>query len=171
MAFKSHLPEFGYAVSRPYPYKWFNWVVFTGGVIATLLFSFINFAADGYQLEVQYTTTPNDTVSQDSWFSHAPISWFAKVSTTCQAQTFQVNSQFFTDKLSLPYTITGIFENQTKLNVLPSFQYMQNALEECKINEMLFDMTPATRTANQESFYTWGIEGTVCSKTVLTRRC
>lgn len=170
MVFKSHMPIFGYPVTRPYPYKWFTWVVFIGGTIATVLFSLISFAADGYQLEVKYTTNPNSTVHEQSWTKHWPISWFAKVSTTCQGQIFQVNSQFFTDKLSLPYTITGIWQiNRFGLPViLPSVQYMDNPLQDCSVNQILLDIDPSSsRTANQRDVSEWGIQATVPVKAIL----
>lgn len=49
MGFRPHTPSFGYAVSRPYPYKWFSWVVIVIGYFATVIFSFINIAASGYK--------------------------------------------------------------------------------------------------------------------------
>lgn len=164
MNLKPRTPSFGYAVTRAYPYKWFPWAVLIGGVFATVFFSLINFAADGYQYTVEYTTNPNGTLSHDSWTQHWPFSWFDKVPATCQTQTLQVNSQFFTNKLSLPYTLTGVFQNSTKnntLNVLPSLQYMNNTLEACKINEMVFNLESSSRTANQISQYIWGIEASV----------
>ena len=43
-----HSSMFNYAVSRPYPVRWFTPVVFVGGTIALVLFSFLNFVATGY---------------------------------------------------------------------------------------------------------------------------
>ena len=165
MQFTPHMPEFGYPVSRPYPYRWFSWVVVVGGIIATVLFSLINFAANGYQLEVQYSTNPNATESQDSWTTHWPSSWFTKLSTSCQGQILQVNSQFFTDKQSLPYTVTGVWQNETGLKILPSLQYMNHFLQNCTVNEMVFEIESSSRTANEQDFGAWGIDGTVCAKT------
>lgn len=163
MPFRPHKPSFGYAVSRPYPYRWFPWVVFIGGICATALFSLINFSSNGYQLGVEYTTDPNATVTRDTWTHHWPFSWFDKIQTTCQAQNFQVNSQFFTNKLSLPYTITRVFQNQTAgvVSVLPSVQYMNNTLRNCTINEMVFDLESSSRTGNQITISMWGIEASV----------
>ena len=45
-----HESVFSYNLSRPYPYRWFTWVVFVGGIIAAALFTVINVAADGYNL-------------------------------------------------------------------------------------------------------------------------
>ena len=43
-----HESILSYNLSRPYPFRWFTWLVFGGGVIATVLFTVINLAADGY---------------------------------------------------------------------------------------------------------------------------
>ena len=59
---------FTYNISKPYPYKWFGWVVGLGGLVSVVLFSVLNLAANGYILEVVYTTDPNGTLSQTQWF-------------------------------------------------------------------------------------------------------
>ena len=46
------LPSFTYSLSRPYPYKWFTWVVIIGGICAIAFFSIVNLAANGYDLIV-----------------------------------------------------------------------------------------------------------------------
>jgi len=46
-----HESIFNYNLSRPYPYRWFTWVVLFGGLIATAIFSVVNLAADGYYLK------------------------------------------------------------------------------------------------------------------------
>ena len=128
-----------------------------------MLFSFVNLAADGYQLTVEYTTNPNATIASHLWIQHWPFSFFVKTPSTCQSQNFQVNSQIFTDKLSLPYTITGVFQNETTGNVtvLPSLQYTSNVLKNCTINEMVFDLESSSRTANQQTTFAWGVEASV----------
>lgn len=160
MVVRCHMPSFGYAVTRQYPYKWFSWVVLIGGVIALILFSAINFGANGYELKVQYTTDLNSTVSQAQWAERWPFSWFSKVETTCQSQTLQINSQFFTDKLSLPYTLTGVWQNRTASNttVVPSLRYTNNVLNNCTVNEMVINLESTSRTANELSIYSWGPE-------------
>jgi hypothetical protein len=45
-----HKSIFSYGLSRPYPYRWFTWVVVVGGILAAALFSVLNVAADGYEL-------------------------------------------------------------------------------------------------------------------------
>jgi hypothetical protein len=51
-----HLPQFGYAITRAYRYKWFSWLVLIGGILLTALFSVINLAAVGYTLTLEITT-------------------------------------------------------------------------------------------------------------------
>ena len=167
MSFHLHRPSFGYPISRPLPYTWFSWVVVIGGICSIVLFSLINFAANGYELAVVYDANPNSTVAQHLWSEHRPFSWFNKLSPSCQRQNFQVNSQIFTDKLSLPHVITGIFQNETadgkhkNLTVLPSLQYMNHVLKNCTINQMLFELEKSSRTANQQTTLKWGIEASV----------
>ena len=59
---------FSYNLTRAYPYRWFTLVVLLGGLASLVLFSVVNLAANGYILEVVYTTDPNGTLSQSQWF-------------------------------------------------------------------------------------------------------
>jgi hypothetical protein len=63
MIFNMHSSTFTYPVSRPYPYRWVTPIVIIGGVIAVVLFSFLNFVSNGYYLSTQIVTDPNVTVS------------------------------------------------------------------------------------------------------------
>lgn len=148
MAIRCYMPSFDYAVTRPYPYGWFPWVVLIGGIFSLVLFSTINLAANGYELKVQYTTDPNSTVSQAQWAQQWPFSWFSKVETTCQSQTLQITSQFFTDKLSLPYTLTGVWQNQT---AVPSLRYTNNVLENCTVTRIFISLDPSPSGWNTDA--------------------
>lgn len=155
-------PSFHYPITRPYPYKWFPWVVFIGGISSLVLFSAINLAANGYQLEVQYTTDPNSTVSRAQWGNRWPFSLFSKVETTCQGQTLQINSPFYTDKLSFSYTLTGVWqhrmtgENTSSVTVLPSLRYTNNILENCTLHKIALSVDKDMITSNA-----WDGEATV----------
>lgn len=59
---------FTYNLTRPYPYKWFSWVVGLGGLGFLVFFSIVNLAANGYALNYVYTTDPNGTLSETRWF-------------------------------------------------------------------------------------------------------
>jgi hypothetical protein len=127
------LPSFNYLISRPYPYKWFTWVVLVGGTCATI-FSILNLAANGYVLTTRYTINYNETIHEKRWTSRFPFVWLDKTITTCQAQDIPVNSQLFTNMLSLPYTLTSVWREQGGRTVAPpSLEYKYNILENCTV--------------------------------------
>lgn len=41
---------FSYNLTRKYSYPWFTWFVLAGGIAATVIFTVINLAANGYEL-------------------------------------------------------------------------------------------------------------------------
>lgn len=77
---------FSYSLQRSYPFRWFTPVTIIGGIIFTVLFSFINVAANGYQLKTIYTTNPNATLNEKHWFTQAPWSWSSRLPPSCEAQ-------------------------------------------------------------------------------------
>ncbi|KAK5060043.1 hypothetical protein LTR84_009927 [Exophiala bonariae] len=57
---------FSYQLSRPYPYRWFTYVVFLGGGAAAIaLFSVISLAANGYTTSL--TPTVREELSTSTW--------------------------------------------------------------------------------------------------------
>ncbi len=156
------LPSFSYSVSRVYPYPWFTWVVIIGGICATIFFSALNLAANGYNLVVQYTTDPNATISQQRWTERFPFSMVERTVASCQSQNLPINSQFFTDKLSLEYTLVGVWQEQgNDIVTLPSLRYINNTLENCYVNIIQVDLKSTQRTSEQQAWTSWGPEATV----------
>ena len=101
--------EFTYSISRPYPYRWFKWVVLIGAVSLLVVVSIFNLANNGYALTVQYSTQPNDTTSQRPW-AQKLAAVDNKNAASCQSQNLPVDSQYYTDKLSLTYTIANVWQ-------------------------------------------------------------
>ena len=156
------LPSFSYSISRVYPYPWFTWVVIIGGICATVLFSALNLAANGYNLVVQYTTDPNATISQQRWTERFPFSMVEKTVASCQSQNLPINSQFFTDKLSLEYTLVGVWQElRNEIVTLPSLRYTNNTLENCYVNIIQVDLQSTQRTSEQQAWTSWGPKATV----------
>ncbi len=155
-----------YGLSRPFPYKWFPYFVVLGGVVASILFSFINYAADGFYLAVEYTNDPNGTMSQGQWFNRWPLSLFEKVSPSCQPHDFPLNAQLYTNKLSLPYTLTSVWQeiNGKNMTMSPSLTYSNNILENCNISFIQVDLESTQRTAEQLGSIMWGPKATVSTK-------
>lgn len=70
---RHHESFFTYNISRPYPFRWFTPVTVVGGILLTVLISFANFVASGYDLRTVYASDPG-TIGQDLWFRKWP-SW------------------------------------------------------------------------------------------------
>lgn len=61
----SHKSFLEYNITRPYPLKWFTPAAIIGGLIATVLFTLLNFASNGYLLVVESSLNPNVTEAGD----------------------------------------------------------------------------------------------------------
>lgn len=156
------LLSFTYPITRPYPFKWFKWVVIVGGICAVALFSTLNFAANGYNLNVSYKSDPNQTVADGLWTQKFPFNFNAKTKPTCQPQNLQVGGQLYTDKLSLVYTLTQVqLLNSGDLVKLPSLQYTNNQLEDCTVSEIQLNLESFDRTAAQQGSTSWGLDALV----------
>lgn len=135
--------SFSHPISRPYPYSWFKWLVFTGGIVATTFFTALNLAADGYDLKLQHTQDYNGTVNQKQWTQTFPFNVLGHTTTVCQSMQMALNSQFWTDKLGLPYTLTRAWQDQNGTIVEnPGLTYTNNRLEDCSISFIKIDLTP-----------------------------
>ncbi|MCJ1295250.1 hypothetical protein MMC34_006812 [Xylographa carneopallida] len=158
-----YIPQFSYGLSRPYPYKWFPWAVLLGGLVAVALFSVLNFAANGYDLGAQSTTDPNGTEAQTSWTAAPIFALLHRVGPSCQPQDIPVNTEFYTSKLSRPYTLTNIWRRtagDAPVAVLPSLAYKNNTLENCSVGLVQVDLESTQRTAMQQGYTEWGAKAT-----------
>jgi len=153
---------FRYPITRAYPYKWFPWVVYAGGVVVIVLFSILNFAANGYIMTVQYTTDYNGTIAQRTWAQK--LSFNGKVVAACQPQNLPVHSQYYTDKLSLVYELSNIWvdgDEEERAQTLPSLQYANNPLQNCSVGEIHLTLETNDRTAAQRGWTPWGVSALV----------
>jgi hypothetical protein len=135
---------FTYSVQRPYPLRWFTPVAIVGGLLFTVLISFANFVASGYDLTSVYASDPN-TVNQDLWFKHWPAWLTNNINATCEPANLPVNSQFFTNKTGLSHTLTSITTTENGVSSKsPSLPYLNNILDDCRIFNitMDFDCSP-----------------------------
>lgn len=133
-----HESFFSYTLTKPYPYRWFTWVVAVGGVAVIIFFSFLNMAANGYTLEVVYTTDPNGTLAESQWFQKPPWTLMNKVEASCQSQGLTLNTQLFTTHLGLTYELANVWSdtNDSTTNIFPSLTYLNNTLENCSVNNI-----------------------------------
>jgi hypothetical protein len=153
-----HSSFFAYNVTRPYPFKWFTPVVLIGVVIATTLFSFLNFVSTGYNLEVEYSTNPNATISDGIWFNHWPSFLTSKVQPTCQALDIQPNTKFFTNQTGLTYTLTNVWQPSTNepSGILSSLTYYNNPIEDCVVQSIEINLESMDRSMAQFAWQDWG---------------
>lgn len=151
-----HESWFSYNLARPYPYRWFTWVVGLGGVIAIVLFSVLNLAANGYTLDVVYTTDPNGTLAENQWFQKAPWTLMAKVEASCQSQGLALTTQLFTTQLGLTYQLANVWSYADDGNVIisPSLTYLNNTLNNCSVNNILIDARNSNSVGNSP-YWAW----------------
>lgn len=157
----SSLFTFRYPITRAYPYKWFPWVVYIGGIIVAVFFSILNFAANGYILTVQYTKDYNKTSAQKTWAQGLSLN--GKVVATCQPQNLPIHSRYYTDKLSLVYELSNIwiYDEKGVAQTLPSLQYANNHLQNCSVSEIHLTLECDDRTAAQKGWSPWGASALV----------
>lgn len=135
--------SFGHPITRAYNLSWFKWVVLIGGILGTVLVTALNLAANGYVLKLQYTQDFNGTTKHKLWTSRFPFNILNQATISCQSVEMPVNSQFWTDKLSLRYTITRAWQYQNDTIVdTPAITYTNNRLENCGISYIKVDLSP-----------------------------
>lgn len=158
---------FTYSIQRSYPFAWFTPVAIIGGVLLTALFSVLEVAVNGYQLQPSYRTDPNGTHAEAHWFTQGLFSWNSKFVATCQAQNLQPGTQFFTSNLGLTYTLTGVSTIPPigqAASTLPVLAYLNNTLEDCHIDYVQLDFQPGGSTTTVPSpWYVWTSSSAVAS--------
>lgn len=156
--------DFNYPITRTLPYRWFKWVVIFGGVILTAALSVLNLATTGYELIVQQSVNPNETITANKlWFDKLPLAT-GKTVASCETQDLQTATQFFTNKFGLTYTLSSVEDTDTrgKRTMLPSLQYLNNPLRDCKVTMVQLDLdTLDDRTASEIGWLGWGMVATV----------
>jgi hypothetical protein len=155
----AHESIFSYSISRPYPFKWLTPVVLARFIVATVLFSFLNFASNGYDLIVQTSSDPNKTISEGIWFQNWPSYLTSKVRPSCQSVDIHLNALLFTNQTALTYTLTDVWQVPAgggNRSVLPSLTYFNNVIEQCAVSSIEVDLEALDRSANQIAYSEWG---------------
>ncbi|CAG8959357.1 hypothetical protein HYFRA_00001255 [Hymenoscyphus fraxineus] len=149
---------FSYPITRDYPFRWFKWVALVGAILLTALVSILNFANNGYTMDVLYTTELNETVSRRLW-TQKMIRTDDKTFPTCNSQNLPVNTQYYTNKLGLAYNIANVWQvlPNGKNLTLPSLKYSNNPIDNCTIPLIQLDFTSFDRSAAQLGWRGWGI--------------
>lgn len=156
--FQSHDSLFSYAVSKPYPYRWFTPLVIVGGIVFLALFSFINVASSGYTLVSEYSTNPNATQEKGSWFGRWPSVLASNARSSCLASTIPINTQLYTNNTALPYTISGVQTIGGDGSLLPSLVYFNNPLQNCSVVSISMPIQWIELNAFQVAAGNWGLD-------------
>ncbi|KAF4943816.1 hypothetical protein FSARC_14824 [Fusarium sarcochroum] len=153
-----HKSFFSYAVTRPFPFRWFTPVAIVGGIVFLALFTFMNFASSSYELIVQNVLDPNATVSGRGWLHGYPSFLTTKVRPKCQPASLLVNSPFFTNNTALTYTLTNVWRygDDGEQIISPTLTYSNNVLQNCSINSVEINFESIDRFGNQVAFREWG---------------
>ena len=149
---------FTYSVTRNYPFPWFTWVVIGGGVVLTVLFSILNLATSGYDLQTIYTTDFNSTANTHYWFQSAPFSWINKLQVACQPMQLVRGNTYFTSNFGLIYTVDKIWRNSESGNKLtyPAVSYSGTPITHCEVPQIVLQMERRDQGVNIENdWWTW----------------
>ncbi|GIZ46228.1 hypothetical protein CKM354_000936200 [Cercospora kikuchii] len=161
MRAKSGNSFFEYPLSRPFPSPIFTWIIIVGGLVLTVLFSFVAVASNAYQLESVYTTNPNETESNSSkrWFQRQPFSWLNSMETKCQPALLTVGTRYLTTNRGFVYTLDSLRNgNYSAANyeVLSSTSYKNVTLRDCEVTEISINLARRDNSRQAKNFWSWG---------------
>jgi hypothetical protein len=145
-----------YAITRPYPFRFYTVFVIIIFLIATVLLSLFNTIVAGYDLTVSYSTNPNGTIAHKMWYDKPVFKGIKKLSSSCEPKEIAVQQRFNTNKNGFIYSLNNVINMQDSLPA-PSMLYLNNSLEDCSINYIKIEMAKhAGRTAQQVAWTRWG---------------
>lgn len=137
-----HIPALTYSVTRDYPYRWYTPAIVLVIVIATVLFSFLNFVSSGYTLQAQYLSSPDAAWTSSTWLSNWPPSLVGDNKVSCQSTPLAVGASV--------KTTHGVFEWQNSRVVLhldngtrgaAALIYKAGQLQDCGLHSIDLKMT------------------------------
>ncbi|KAF2640657.1 hypothetical protein P280DRAFT_543395 [Massarina eburnea CBS 473.64] len=147
-----HESLFSYQLTRPYPFKWFTPAVIVGGIIATILFSFINLATNGYVLGAVETLDLNSTITNYTLMWEPLLN--KKLIPFCEPHTLQVGTSYYTNNTMLSYRLDSIWEKKGYDNggpVYAELPYKNQRLYDCTIPKPIVYIEGIGRTSLQIS--------------------
>ncbi|TDZ75013.1 Non-reducing end alpha-L-arabinofuranosidase BoGH43A [Colletotrichum trifolii] len=119
---------------------------FTGCIILTVVFSFVNLTSNAFYLKTIYTTDLNGTEAavNSRWFNKAPFNWQGDMDVECQPYPLTVGSPFFTSNNGFHYRVKGIrMLNGTadssagSPDIRSAIGYKNTALQDCYLKDLL----------------------------------
>lgn len=154
MAKASGLFTMTYPIARPFPFRYFNWVVAVEFLIGIVFFSLISVVTAGYELVSVYSTNPNVTTSHQI-LQGLPGFLTSKTKSTCQSVDIAVGNTFSTNNSALRYTLNSVQQGHSTLS---SLIYYNSRLEDCVVNDVLISIASEDRTAAQIALSAYGLD-------------
>ncbi|KAL1637713.1 hypothetical protein SLS58_009139 [Diplodia intermedia] len=149
--------RFTYAITRPYPFRYFTIIVAVVFVVMTIVFSLFNTVVAGYDLRVSYSTNPNITTEQKLWYDNPFFAGIKKLSPSCEPKEIGIKQSFNTDKNGLIYTLNKVKNvGAPDSPTLPSLLYLNNHLQDCEVSYIKIEMEKESRTGQQVAWSRWG---------------
>ncbi|KAK0631417.1 hypothetical protein B0T14DRAFT_489976 [Immersiella caudata] len=149
---------FSYPLEKPYPFRWFTTAVFTGGIIALTLASFLSVATQGYETVSAYTPNPNVT-DGGSIFTDWPSFLTTNTKPVCSPTSIPSGTQFLTNNTAFRYSILGISHSTDGVQpaaLVGSFPYQNNPFQNCSIRSVDIELESVQRDAIQIARGLWG---------------
>ena len=140
-----HLYRFAYPVTRPYPFQWFTPLVIVGGILLAVLFSFMTFPANAYDMKLEPSFDPNKTIREEAPYS--PFGWWdgENLKPKCEPFDLSVGSRFFTENKGFLHTVDKVYQYNPETNesdtVVQSVPYLNNPLEDCRPTYIIISLT------------------------------
>lgn len=153
--------NFSYPISRKYPFSWLKWTAVVLLPHLFILFTVINVATNGYELQPVYTNDPNTTVIQNYWFNNRFFNWGdSRLKPKCQPSDIAVGSQIVSTNFGFLYTISNISSSSRPFQ--GSMAYTNNTLHNCQVDRVLIDMQRNDdRGPGELYFWSWVNSGAV----------
>ena len=149
-----HQSAFRYALSRPYPYRWFTPIVAVGVIVALVVFSLLHFSSNSLILKTIITTNLNKTLDHDyAWVHKAPWSWGQELNMHCEQSNIVLGTRLFTTNNALSYQLETVLDEDGQ--ALPSLSYSQNVLEDCELVNIDIQFKRADTALLPTGWYTW----------------
>jgi hypothetical protein len=142
--------SFSYSVTRQYPYKWFTPTAIIGGIVLTIVFSYINFFSNAYNM---VTTTTNDPSWVEAQRSPGRVSSMltSKIRPKCEDAIIQVGSTMNTNQTALAYQLLSVVD-------YPALTYHNQIIENCALKQISIEFqTNNGRPASLIDISGWGV--------------
>lgn len=146
-----HKSFFSHNITRPYPFRWFTPVVLGGGIVVTVLVSFLNVAASGYELATTSSTDPKGVRSGAVWFDRWP-KWLASTRASCDPATVPLQTSMYTNNTAFLYTLASVQRGDGWLSgdirsSLGALIYDDDLLSLCNVTSLRINIDSNLQTA------------------------